>query len=109
MALRIKHILIGTGIFAGLILLLAAAAVFYLKTDHAQRLVQAKVGASIPGAISWKRLRFSLLKGEFELENFLLKGPVLTAFLSISLVPHYSEGISRSQHSLWKNPGQRFR
>lgn len=75
MRLRIKHILIGTGILAGLILLLAAGAVFYLKTDHAQRLVQAKVNASIPGAISWKRLRFSLLKGEFELENFLLKGP----------------------------------
>jgi translocation and assembly module TamB len=75
MTLRIKHILVGTGILAGLILLFASASVFYLKTDHAQRLVQAKVSASIPGAISWKRLRFSLLKGEFELENFLLKGP----------------------------------
>ena len=75
MTLRIKHILVGTGILAGLILLLAAGAVFYLKTDHAQRLVQARVSASIPGAVSWKKLRFSLLKGEFELENFLLKGP----------------------------------
>ena len=75
MTIRIKQILVGIGIFSGVAVLLMAAAVFYLKTDHAQRLVQAKVNASIPGAISWKRLRFSLLKGEFELENFLLKGP----------------------------------
>jgi len=75
MTIRIKQILVGMGILSGLAVFLIAAVVFYLKTDYAQRLVQAKVSASIPGAISWKRLRFSLLKGEFELENFLLKGP----------------------------------
>ena len=75
MKLRIKHILMGTGVLAGLFFLFATGAVFYLKTDHAHRLVQTKVNESIPGTISWKKLRFSLLKGEFELENFLLKGP----------------------------------
>jgi len=53
---------------------LLTGAIFCLKTDYAQGLIQAKVNDVIPGAISWEKLRFSLLTGEFELKNVVLKG-----------------------------------
>ena len=73
--------------------------------DHAERLIQAKVSASIPGAISWKRLRFSLLKGEFELENSLLKGISVWATaredLTLNLYDCRSDRIARTRFLVW--------
>ena len=75
MAKKIRAVLIGTGILVGLIILVLTGVIFCLKTDYVQGLIQAKVNDVIPGAISWKKLRFSLLTGEFELKNVVLKGP----------------------------------
>ncbi|MGD8512852.1 MAG: hypothetical protein PVG85_02795, partial [Deltaproteobacteria bacterium] len=74
MAKKIKAVFVGTGILVGLIILVLTGVVFCLKTDYAQGLIQGKVNDLIPGAISWKKLRFSLLTGEFELRNVVLKG-----------------------------------
>ena len=74
MARQIKQVLLGLGILFGTIILLLVAVLFYLKTDHALRLIEAKVTEAIPGTVLMEKLRFSLFKGEFELENVLLKG-----------------------------------
>ncbi|MDY6855063.1 MAG: translocation/assembly module TamB domain-containing protein [Thermodesulfobacteriota bacterium] len=71
----IKQVLIGTGTFFCLVLLLFSGTVLYFKTDHAQNLLQRKINGQIPGTLSYEKLRFSLLKGELELKNFLLEGP----------------------------------
>jgi len=75
MAAMIKRIFIGIGIFLSFFILLPVGSFFYLKTDHAQQLIQAKVSDKIPGEISWEKFRFSLLDGKFELKNVLIKGP----------------------------------
>ncbi len=75
MARKIKGVFIGTGVLFGLIILLLAGVIFCLNTDYAQGLIQAKVNDVIPGAISWEKCRFSLLTGNFEFRNVVLKGP----------------------------------
>jgi translocation and assembly module TamB len=74
MARKMKTVFIGAGVLIGLMILLLTAAVFCLNTDYAQGLIQAKVNAVIPGTISWEKSHFSLLRGEFELKNVVLKG-----------------------------------
>lgn len=75
MSKRIRLIFISLGILSGLIVLLLVGARFYIETDYARRLIQAKIDEMIPGAISFGQFRFSLLKGKFELKKVLLKGP----------------------------------
>ena len=75
MTRRIKQILVGIVILFGLILLLFIGILFYMKTDHALRLIQDRVNDLIPGAVLCGGLHFSLLKGEFELRRMLLKDP----------------------------------
>jgi autotransporter translocation and assembly factor TamB len=75
MARTIKQIFIGIGTLFCLVVVLLVGVLFYLKTDHARRLIQSKVNKAIPGTISFEGFRFSLLKGEFEVRNALLKGP----------------------------------
>ncbi len=75
MTKKIRLILIGVGIFLGLMILIPAALLFYLETDHAQSRIQAKVNKAIPGTISWEKFHFSLVRGKFELKNALLRGP----------------------------------
>ncbi|KPK21178.1 MAG: hypothetical protein AMK69_22365 [Nitrospira bacterium SG8_3] len=75
MARKMKTVFIGAGVLIGLMILLLIGAVFCLNTDYAQGLIQAKVNDVIPGAISWEKSRLSLLTGEFELRNVVLKGP----------------------------------
>ena len=70
-----KLIFIGLGIFLAFAILLPVGLLFYLETDHAQDLIQAKVNQAIPGTISWEEFRFSLLRGRLELTDVLLKGP----------------------------------
>jgi len=74
MAKQIKQVLLGLGILSGTIILLFVAVLFYLKTDHALRLIEAKVTKAIPGRVLIEKFRFSLVKGEFELKNVLVKG-----------------------------------
>ena len=75
MAKLIKRCFFGLGIVFGLIFLLLVGVCLYLQTTHAQHFIQDKISAVIPGMISWERFRFSLLKGDFEFEKVLLKGP----------------------------------
>jgi translocation and assembly module TamB len=75
MARKMKTVFIGAGVLIGLMILLLAGAVFCLNTNYVQGLIQAKVNHVIPGAISWEKSRLSLLAGEFELTNVVLKGP----------------------------------
>lgn len=75
MSKRMRRIFISLGILSGLIVLLLVVGRFYIETDHARRLIQAKIDEMIPGAISFEQFRFSLLKGEFELKKGLLKDP----------------------------------
>ncbi len=71
----IKRIVFGFGIFITGLGILLALFVLYLKTDHAQQLIQAKIDSAIPGRVTWKSFRFSLSKGEFELKEVKLKSP----------------------------------
>ena len=75
MSKEIRAVFIGAGILVGLIIFVLTGLIFFLETDYAQGLIQGKVNDVIPGAISWKRARFSLLTGEFELKSVVLKGP----------------------------------
>lgn len=75
MARRIRQVFIGIAIFFGLLVLLLIGVSFYLKTDHAQGLIQAKVNEAITGAVTWERGRFSPFGHNVELKNVLLKGP----------------------------------
>ena len=70
-----KRFFFGSGILFGLILLLFLVTIFYLQTDHARLLIQEKVNGLIPGSISCKKLRLSMLTGELELMHVLLKDP----------------------------------
>ncbi|MDM8525097.1 translocation/assembly module TamB domain-containing protein [Desulfococcaceae bacterium HSG8] len=72
---KTKLILVAAGIFLGLIILTPIVFLFYLETDHAQNFIRSKVNQAIPGTILWKKFRFSLLRGRFELKNALLKSP----------------------------------
>jgi translocation and assembly module TamB len=54
---------------------LVVATGFFLQTDHASRLIQARVNAAIPGELSWRNLRFSLLDGRFEAADVVVKNP----------------------------------
>ncbi|OEU79194.1 MAG: hypothetical protein BA872_09550 [Desulfobacterales bacterium C00003060] len=75
MARLVKRVLTCIGILFALVPFLLVGVVYYAKTDHALHLMQVKVNESIPGTISLEDFRFSLLKGEFEFKNMLLKGP----------------------------------
>jgi translocation and assembly module TamB len=75
MAKRIKQTFVGLGILLGVAVALVGGVLFYFQTQHGQRLIQAKVNEMIPGAISFENLRYSLLKGRFELTNVVVKGP----------------------------------
>jgi len=70
---RLKQVLFGTLVFFGVLFLLLIIIVFYVKTDHAQSLIQKKVNAMIMGSLSWDDLNFSLLQGKIELTEFVVK------------------------------------
>ena len=48
---------------------------FYLNTEQAKEKIQAKINQEIPGTLTWRSDRFSLLRGEMELKHVLLTGP----------------------------------
>ncbi len=67
MSKRKKYIFITLGAMVGLVVAVLVGARIYLSTDHAQK--------TIPGAITWDDLSFSLSGGHVELKNLLLAGP----------------------------------
>ncbi|QTA82665.1 Translocation and assembly module TamB domain-containing protein [Desulfonema limicola] len=98
----IKKILIGIGIFSGLIFLLMIGIFSYLGTNQAQNIIQARVNNTIPGNISWKSFDFSILAGRFELKDFLLKGPEdekLAAIDRVFLNLSWTDLIKRNIHA----------
>jgi len=70
-----RKIFIGIGIFIGCLLLILFIAIQIFQTGYVQRIVQKKINALIPGQLTWKHLRFSLMRGEVELTQFSLLGP----------------------------------
>ena len=72
---RLKQLLIGIGILLCTLVFLSVGTIYYLKTNHALRLVQGKVNDLIPGAILCEVHGFSLIKGEFELRRVSIKDP----------------------------------
>ena len=75
MTRRIRQVFIGIGILLGLVSVLVVGFLFYLRTGHALRLIQAKVNETIPGTISCQEWSYSLFNAEFELRNVELKDP----------------------------------
>lgn len=72
---HIRKIAIGVGFAAGISILLLAGFIFFLKTDYAQQFIQTKINEKIPGTLLFGKAKFSLLKGELELKNVLIKSP----------------------------------
>ena len=83
MAKMIKKCMIGIGIFFGIIFIFLIGVSLYIKTDHAQTLIQRTINELIPGSVSWEKSRFSLLKGEFTLQNVSLRGPLSEEFAGL--------------------------
>jgi translocation and assembly module TamB len=70
-----KHLLIGTGILCGLVLLVLAGLRIYLDTDHGRRLIQAKINDTIPGTLTFESLAFSLLGSDVTLRGLVIMDP----------------------------------
>ena len=81
----IKRVLFGIGFIFSFVLLLVVASILYLKTDHAQQIIQNRVNRTIPGNISWSRVDFSLLRGTVGISDLMIKGK---ADKKIASVPH---------------------
>ncbi len=71
----IKWIIICCGALCVFIIILVPGAIFYINSDTCQNMIQKKIGESIPGSISWHLENISVLKGDMEIKNLLLKGP----------------------------------
>jgi translocation and assembly module TamB len=83
MAKIIKKCMIGIGIFLGIIFIFLIGVSLYLQTDNAQTLIQRTINELIPGSVSWEKSLFSLLKGEFTLQNVSLRGPLREEFAGL--------------------------
>ena len=71
---RTKYIfLIGIGMFACFCILLLFGSLFYLETGHAQKIIQNKINASIPGKINWGAFKLSLIKGALEIDKVSIR------------------------------------
>ena len=70
-----KWVLIGIGSVVAVVLLALLAIQFYLNTEQVRQRIQAKVNQAIPGTLTWRQNRFSILGGKVELNHVLLTGP----------------------------------
>ncbi|WP_373501839.1 hypothetical protein, partial [Desulfococcus sp.] len=75
MAKWLRIALVSTGTGAGLLILLLAGGVSYLKTPQAQRGIQQQINRALPGSVSWRRLDFSVLAGRIDIDDLLVAGP----------------------------------
>ena len=74
MNIRIGRMLLGIGFIFCFFLLLVLAAAYYLKTDHAQQMIQGQINRAIPGHISWNRFEISYLNGTISFRDVIIKG-----------------------------------
>lgn len=71
-----KYILRGACFLFTFILITVFLFVMILKTDSAHNFILTKVNTSIPGSITLEKLKFSILEGDIELSNVVLKDPL---------------------------------
>ena len=70
-----KWISIGIGSVIAVIFFVILGIQFYLNTEQVRQRIQAKVNQAIPGKLTWRQNRFSILDGKVELNHVLLTGP----------------------------------
>ena len=70
-----KWVSIGIGSIIAVVLIAVFGIQFYLNTDQARQRIQTKVNQAIPGTLTWRQNRFSVLGGKVELNHVLLTGP----------------------------------
>jgi hypothetical protein len=70
-----KWVSIGIGSVIVVVLIAVFGIQFYLNTDQARQRIQTKVNQAIPGTLTWRQNRFSVLGGKVELNHVLLTGP----------------------------------
>ena len=70
-----KWISIGIGSIMAVVLIAVFGIQFYLNTEQGRLRIQAKMNQVIPGTLTWRQNRFSVLGGKVELNHVLLTGP----------------------------------
>jgi len=70
-----KWVSVGIGIIIAVVLLAVFGIQFYLNTEQVRQRIQAEVNQAIPGTLTWRANRFSVLGGKVELNHVLLTGP----------------------------------
>ena len=70
-----KRVSIVIGFVLTVVLLAVLGIQFYLNTALFKEKIQARVNQTIPGTLTWKSSKFSILKGEMELKHVRLTGP----------------------------------
>jgi translocation and assembly module TamB len=71
-----KRVSIVIGFVLAVVLLAALGIQLYLNTPEAKEKIQEKVNQAIPGTLTWRSIRLSILRGELELKHVLLTGPL---------------------------------
>ena len=71
-----KKVSIVIGFVLTVVLLAVLGIQLYLNTAQAKEKIQARVNQAIPGELTWKTNRFSILKGEAEFNHVRLRGPL---------------------------------
>ncbi len=69
----VKILIAGVAVIFCLLVLIAAGAFFYIKTDHFRNQVIARTNDALPGQILVKNHRISPIHGKLSLENLLIK------------------------------------
>ena len=72
---RTKHIFIAFAVVFGIIIFMVMGGYLYLNSPPGQKYIQTTINKNIPGSISWEYGRVSVLKGEIEIKNGLIKEP----------------------------------
>ncbi len=75
MATRWRRVFIVGGSFIALFLAFLIGVRFWITSDHARNLIQARLNTMIPGHLSWDEFHLSLLAGTFELTDIKLETP----------------------------------
>jgi len=70
-----KWVSIGIGSIIAVVLIAVLGIQFYLNTELVRQRIQAKVNQMIPGTLTWRQNRFSVLGGKLELNHVQLTGP----------------------------------
>jgi len=70
-----KWVSIGIGSIIAVMLIAVFGIQLYLNTEQVGQRIQAKVNQVIPGTLTWRQNKFSVLGGKLELNHVLLTGP----------------------------------